>query len=253
RTLKNIRAVASFALCGFLLSFIFGILFSHSPVSSVMFRAILFAFVFACLALLISFVWTSILQVDAGVSVSASASSRQMPSRVDLVVQDEDLPQGENEQHFSVGENRHLLHESDYSKEGEDAKLGHGKDETGASSIASFTGESIENIDSLDGSEPSSNLVKETKDAAFVPVQLGQTSSDIKKEEIKKDESLDELPDLGAVINNASSNEDGANETEFSSTGVVKPRNKTQEQMNDKDTVLIAKAISTVLAKDKDE
>lgn len=244
--LKNIRAVVVFSVCGFLLSFIFGFLFSHSPLTRVFLIALLFALVFAFLALAISFVWNSMLQVDGASFVSSSAHSPKTGSKVDLVVSDEDLPEGQSSHAFSVGDNRQLLHEGDYSKSGESEKSV--KEEN------TFSGEQVLDIDSLDGSEASPLLVKETKDAAFVPIELGKSNEleNFQKDEIKKDETLDDLPDLGASIMRSSSDDDGAGETEFSSKGVVKPRNKAQEQMNDKDTVLIAKAISTVLAKDKE-
>ena len=93
-------------------------------------------------------------------------------------------------------------------------------------------------------------LTRKLQEEGIAITFTDEISSEIK--DLKKEDTLDDLPDLGMSANHSMANDDGQSESDFSSKGVAKPRNKAQEQMNDKDTVLIAKAISTVLAKDKE-
>ena len=275
--MKNIKIPAAFAICGFLLSFIAG-LFSHSHFGHIFLMALLFACIFAALGFIIQYLSGNVLSVEeSAVAESASSSDEaSQPAKkgtvVDIKVGDEDLPSEENSPQFFVGTNHQMLSKNDISASG--------KSEQPASkeSQSQTMDTKIQDIDTVpspdEGSEIPETNTAPADDDGFVPIPLQETagnitgkeagvpvkekkkSDDISSDETAesesvKDETIDDLPDLQDMkSDDEEADEELVEDSEFSRKGEKTHKNSKAE--NDvKDAALMAKAISTVLAKDK--
>jgi hypothetical protein len=257
--MKNIKGIIVFAACGFLLSFAAG-LFSHGGFGHIILMAVIFAVVFGGLAFLIQFLMEGILRVDAQPSPSApdgeSESSSKKGGLVDIVVKDEDLPSEENSPQFFVGANHQMLNKSDYSP---------------ADRTPEKNAEKIDTINEPAGipsaaakREPSEEHGSGSNDG-FVPVPLQKTAENISGRgavqgeppqtatvysnddlEHLEDDSLDELPEL-QDLKTTESDENVIQDSDFSKAG---NKNESKSGSTVQDAQLMAKAISTVLAKD---
>jgi hypothetical protein len=254
--MKNIKFITVFAACGFLLSFAAG-LFSHSGVGHIILMAVIFAAVFGGLAFLIQFLMEGILRIDAQTSPAAPDVEPELSTKkgglVDIVVKDEDLPSEENSPQFFVGSNHQMLTKSDYSPADREPE------------------KPAEKIDMIN--EPDiiplaagKKEFKEGNDDGFVPVPLQKTAENISGREDwtgeqqlgpaysnndldhLEDDSLDELPEL-QDLKTSESDENVIKDSDFSKAG-----NKKEAKGDSavQDAQLMAKAISTVLSKDKD-
>ena len=117
--LKNIKFAAGFSIFGFVLSFIFG-LFSRPFVFFHTFLiALIFAVVFACLGMGLQILFDKVLdfqsQEDGFAPQGAASVSSGAPvgQNVNIVIEDEDIPQTEGESDFFVGTNHQMLNDED--------------------------------------------------------------------------------------------------------------------------------------------
>ena len=272
--MKNIKIPAAFALCGFLLSFIAG-LFSHSHFGHILLMALLFACVFAVLGFIIQYLSGNILSIEESAS-SEGASQSIEPSQtakgtvVDIKVGDEDLPSEENSPQFFVGTNHQMLSKNDISASGKS------EPQTSKESQTQTMDTKIQDIDTVplpDGSPDTPEKERETdSDDGFVPLPLQETAGNLSgkeagtqvKQEKKnddissdetaetdsdKDETLDDLPDLQEMKSDDEDEEGIVEDSDFSRKGETNKNSKAENDV--KDAALMAKAISTVLAKDK--
>ena len=234
--MKKIHFIIGFALFGFLWSFIFG-LFSHGSFIRMLIIALVFAAVFACLGFLITFLFDGILKIDVG--QLPSEEKRTSGGVVDIVVQDEDLPKDEDAPQFYVGENHQMLSEEDYA------------------AVASH--ENIaENVDALREHDERAAPEEKNGDDGFVPTPLQESTATLSGKEVpksingvSKDETLDELPsfqDLQVLQAASFSHEQADADTDFSVSRAEKK--SSNAAFSEKDTALMVKAISTVLAKE---
>lgn len=266
--MKNLKVIIGFAVFGFCLSFISG-LFSGSNFGLILLHAFLFCLGFAVLGLGVSFVYEKYLNDgEATVSVpkneTSSAPAKGSEHHVNIVLESEELPPEENAQQFFVGSNHQMLNNSDVGE-------------------AEEFESSEENLDSMQESEAELQKKKivESNNSAnnngFVPVSLtenAQSFSSIEAqsaEEIKtskteqvssvagnknkgNSEDLDQLPDLediaAANTSNAvdTSTSEVVQDSDFAKNGAQ--GKDADEIVNGKDSALIAKAISTLIAKD---
>jgi len=259
--MKDIKFITIFAACGFLLSFAAG-LFSHSGFGHIILMAVIFAAVFGGLAFLIQFLMEGILRVDAQTSPVTPEGEPELSSKkgglVDIVVKDEELPSEENSPQFFVGSNHQMLNKSDYLP---------------ADRTPEKTAEKIDTINEPD-IVPPPVVKKESEDEyddgsndGFVPVPLQETAENISGREAGtaeqqqpgtvysnddlehlEDDSLDELPEL-QDLKTAESDDNVIKDSDFSKAGNKK---ESKSDSTVQDAQLMARAISTVLAKDKD-
>ena len=252
--------------------------------------------VFAGLGFGLQFVFEKVLEIDtveaSPVTVSDNnGSSYTAGQKVDIVIEDQELPEDESDSQFFVGTNHQMLNESDYGENAEKpvqseaynaVKTAKSFDENGMSSKAE---EKREN----QAGKVEENPVKvqiaseNSSSAGFVPINLGETpknltgteskspeivnsssqntdktvssgSSSFVSEESKADE-LDVLPDLEDIAFNANK---ASSETNVFEDGESSPSESAPSGQVDaskitegKDAEVMAKAISTLLAKEK--
>lgn len=283
--MKNIKFITCFSICGFLLSFFAG-LFSGSHFGIVLIHAVIFAAVFAGMGFAIQFVYGKFLAEDAEVSVASASSGikgghASSGNVVDITISDDDLPAEENSPQFFVGTNHQMLNKNDYKSSDMDGQvsgidnlnltpeseeyINHSVSKTGTDTVQNSAIDDVADLQSVDEKNmaPVSKSVgaqkKTQPDSGFIPVPLQETvkNASAKEPDVEalKDDSLDELPDLEDVEQDMSEVQAGGTESEFvdnsdfASAGQKK--NKVNDDKNMNDAALMAKAISTVLAKEK--
>lgn len=240
--MKGVKFGSVFAACGFLLSLLFG-LFSHTSILSVLIKALIFGLVFGGLGFGISFVFDTFLRDDSSGEFSAETSvvdnnpgvsQMTVPSKgqmVDITIQDEELPDSESDNHFVVGDNHQMLHDSDFKKTEKSAN------ET-ANSEGFVPLKKVETFKNLSGKE---SVPPESVSSIPVSGESKNTSFD---------GGIDTLPDMNNMVfeeEHSNYQESGDSDTGFSQTETVS-HSSNREQPEIKDASLIAKAISSVLA-----
>lgn len=251
--MRNIKLVSGFAVCGFLLSFVFG-LFSHSNFLSILVKALICCIIFGILGFGIDIVFSKFLLDETGSEISGEAgtnpknvSSSAEPAKgriVDLVVQDEELSPGESGNAFIVGANHQMLNENDIR--GKSVSGMNSNSNEGFVPLRKY--ETVENFSSTESENPNimhSQDVKETGQSEAV-----MNSGAIQNE----DNTLDVLPDMSYMSDEQSSEdqdnspEESGFETSFATTTSKKSSDVNTDDY--KDTALIAKAISSVLSQE---
>jgi len=238
---KQVRFIAGFALAGFLISFFFGF-FSRGGIGRMLLYAFIFSAVFAVVGFAVQFIGSTFLNIDASAGGEGEAPRGTTGNNVDIVVQDEELPTEEGSPEFYVGENHQMLNKDDYAggeKEGRSAGSG-----------------AVDTIHAVNGDVLSADRTEQSDDG-FVPVQLHENARTISGKEAGvdsddgfslKDDTLDDLPDLEDLAPSGEIVED----TAFSAASDKTKKSDKASKYSEKDTTLMAKAISTALAKDKE-
>lgn len=117
--MKNFKFPIVFSAIGFILSFVFG-LFSGSGFFKILLTALIFGVVFAALSFLIQFLNDKFLTVESNgdsENVTNSVNPDAAPGqKVNIIIQDEELEQSGNTNHFDVGNNHQMLNDSDITK-----------------------------------------------------------------------------------------------------------------------------------------
>ena len=270
--MKNLKFTIGFSVFGFLLS-IFSSL--HTVARSIgmrFFIALCFALCFAFLAVLIEFVMEKVSSTES-FQVKNEENSQASPSSqaVDIVIKDEELPSEEGASEFFVGKNHQMLTDEDlqeaksYSENLNEEQLG----------------VSVKKDSSSFSESTDSNLVKKdssTVDSGFVPLNFSENQTNISGvesktiEELKSDEkkakmsampdfniseNLDVLPDLEnipEIQTEKTESETGfSQDSEFSENKSANTVSSSsfKEKTDGQDAQLMAKAISTLLSKDK--
>lgn len=219
-------------------------------------------------------------------------ASPKTGSIVNLTIKDEDLPTEENSPQFFVGSNHQMLSKNDYVPDnghGRESAAQAQQVQTDTTGNTDFSRQTsgVDGIDTLKDKDLPSEPVAETEnDAAkkpagsgngFIPMPLQETArnmsgteagsagaqkpveedvpsadassaDDSSEEDTLEDESLDELPDL-EDMKTAGSDEDIVEDSDFSKAGSKEKKTDAPEV---KDAALMAKAISTILTKDKE-
>lgn len=239
--MKGLKFSCIFAGCGFLLSFLFG-LFSHTSILSVLLKALIFGIIFGVLGFCISFIFEKFLYEDSandfstdvsqGDSGSVPGSAGSKGQLVDITIQDEELEKSDSENHFMVGDNHQMLHESDIASK---VKVEENKD-----SQPGFV--PLKNFETLNGLSGKESV---TPDAV-----TSQPAGSEKAMANAMEEGIDTLPDMNSLVyeDNSSSDSDDdevANTGFDSATSIHSSSNEVPEI---KDAGLMAKAISSVLS-----
>ena len=240
--MKRLKFISGFALAGFLISFFFGF-FSHGGIGRILLFAFVFAAVFALVGFVVQLIGTTFLNIDASEGGGGAAAHGTTGGNVDIVVQDEELPTEDGAPEFYVGENHQMLNKEDYSS---------GEKEEHSAGVSDG---SIDTVYASDGGVP--NDRSEQSDDGFVPVQLYENSRTLSGKEAGsgseggfavKDDTLDDLPDLEDLTPPGEIVED----TVFSTDSDKSEKSDKASKYSEKDTTLMAKAISTALAKDNE-
>lgn len=229
---------------------------------------------------------------DSDSSLNAPVNKPSNGNSVDIVIQDEDLPSEEDGAQFFVGSNHQMLNSEDLEenqKKSDDAP----KTEKSESDEKKSTAVSEKDFSSADlnsnkntdaGISLNVDSVRkanaDSENSGFVPVSAkenaenfssveSKTVSEIKADEDvtqmdtvpdlkneNSEESLDELPDLeeiseGNVSLSTSNGQDDSERTYFSEN--KNSISSKKENTDGNDAELMAKAISTLLSKDKEE
>lgn len=229
---------------------------------------------------------------DSDSSLNAPVNKPSNGNSVDIVIQDEDLPSEEDGAQFFVGSNHQMLNSEDLEenqKKSGDAP----ETEKSESDEKKSTAVSEKDLPSADlntnkntvaGISLNADAVRkanvDSENSGFVPVTAkenaenfssveSKTVSEIKADEnvtqmnsvpdLKNEntaESLDVLPDLeeiseGNVSLSTSNEQDNSEQTDFS--GNKNSISSKKENADGNDAELMAKAISTLLSKDKEE
>ncbi len=248
--MKNIKFITICAASGFVLSLICGF-FSHSSFGRILLIALIFGIIFGGLALGISLIYERFLVLEAFAEngemategfTAADNSKKVLGQHVDLVIQEEELEQTGNHNHYDVGENHQMLNESDYNHNGEN--------ESGTTNQIQEKNEFVpirnfETVNNFSGNE--SMTSKESDERREIIAEQNE----------KKGSQLDVLPDMSDLkleADGSSSDSDtvvlsDADEEEFVHSAT---NYKTSDASNGeiKDASLMAKAISSILAEE---
>ena len=279
--MKNLKFIAGFSIFGFLLSIFSSLKNVSRSFGGRFFIALCFALGFGILAAAIMFVTQKFVLAENTADISDSGnSSGKNPHNsvsgsqpVDIVVQDEDLPSEDGGPQFYVGENHQMLNDEDL----QDMKKVSEPEETESSCSSELRQKKeAENI-----SETAAQIKKENSssvNAGFVPLNFAENPSNISSVESKSvndvksspesddssasdennSETLDVLPDLEALseaVPAAGSESSGFSEnsdfSENKNTVSASSGDSSKEKSSGQDAELMAKAISTLLSKDK--
>ena len=279
--MKNLKFIAGFSIFGFLLSIFSSLKNVSRSFGGRFFIALCFALGFGILAAAIMFVTQKFVLAENTADISDSGnSSGKNPHNsvsgsqpVDIVVQDEDLPSEDGGPQFYVGENHQMLNDEDL----QDMKKVSEPEETESSGSSELRQKKeAENI-----SETAAQIKKENSssvNAGFVPLNFAENPSNISSVESKSvndvksspesddssasdennSETLDVLPDLEALseaVPAAGSESSGFSEnsdfSENKNTVSASSGDSSKEKSSGQDAELMAKAISTLLSKDK--
>lgn len=274
--MKSVKVIAGFGIFGFLLSFLTGLI-AGRKFSHIIIDALIFLFVFAAIGALIYFFAAKIILSPAeGDSLSDSVSDQHQSSpssssqAVDILVEDEDLPEEENASQFFVGTNHQMLNDGDLSSSSAATDSGAEYNQVSPQNVV----EKKEVLDDVSkNNEVAFNSVSSSD--GFVPMPLAETRKNISGTEAKTlsevkqsenesgsydqgggSEELGVLPDLediagapsapGASLDQTS-DEDSSSSWENSNKSGSSDASEVTEG---KDAALMAKAISTLLAKE---
>jgi len=273
--MRSIKVLLFSAAFGFVLSFVFG-LFSHSAILIVLFKAFISALVFAALGFLVSFLSSKYLFSDSSeFEGDISNQNQEQPvlgSRVDYVIQEEELSSDTIENSYDVHDSKQMLNQTDILKN-EKSSINNGSSSNGESTPQNGSNGDLPNIkrsqkinpaenipdDEQSVSVSQNNVVIENSNAAsssFIPSvipEVAATSSSIQNNNSSNDE-LDTLPDMnGFAIENNNNTEEVENDdvdsgtSEFATT-VVSNSSNNSAAADVKDAAVMAKAISSILS-----
>ena len=250
--MKNIKFVAICAASGFILSLIFGF-FSKSGFGHIFLIALLFAVVFGALAFGISFVFDKFLSVEAVAMESSSDTSEasdgissgtpksQLGQHVDLIIQEEELEQSGNQNHYDVGENHQMLNDNDYAQNAAE------ENEPKVVPKNEFVPvRNKETVTNFSGSE------------SLTPAESDNRMEAIAAQEEKSGGDLDVLPDMSELNVASGGGQDGetivlsdadSDEREFVSSA-TNYKSSDIKETEIGDASLMAKAISSILAEE---
>lgn len=261
--MQNIKFMSVSAGIGFVLSLFCG-LFSHSSFGRVFLIAILFALIFAILSILIQLLFNKFLNVDAvgddvGYSISASISGGNKGSvnhKVDITINEADLPQTGNNNHYEVGDNRQMLNDDDIKKStAESSKIGNeifggagnlsGNIKVNSSLSKSMNeGRTLNNAGSTQDTAPKQDFSSAA--ASANAKRAAKTSSGF---------NSDSLPDIGDISfiqdDNPVNEEDPdivLNENSDFISSALKYKDDNSNSI--KDAALMAKAISSIISEE---
>ena len=202
--MKNFKLVIKFSVFGFVLSFLFGLFSKPFVFFHTFFLALIFALVFAGLGLGIQILMDKVLEInssdDGFASSAGSGPAPQMAARstgqnVNIVIEDQDIPQSEEESDFFVGTNHQMLNDSDINSDDDKSQSDNQEEEVKNSPRLAVEKaseplfkpqglvQSANNI--LTTEKDSSSSVKEqiasqnSSSSGFVPISLGETPGNI--------------------------------------------------------------------------
>lgn len=247
--MKNFKLTIGFAATGFLISLIFG-LFSSSGFIKVILFALLFGIIFAGLSVLIQFLYGKFLTIEgetdsgsvAGETNSVSGSSQSgvdSNHSVNIIIQDEELEQTGNSNHFDVGNNHQMLNESDMK-----APLAAPVEKEPENQYVPIRNrETVSNFSGVEAQTPDENTEKRASQADQV---------------MQEDDTLDVLPDMSELnIGGKPKSEDdygfGGNNSEDATDSISGITSDINKSRNDnpgeiQDAAIMAKAISSILS-----
>ena len=273
--MKNLKFIAGFSIFGFLLSIFSSLKNVSRSFGGRFFIALCFALGFGILAAAIMFVTQKFVLAENTADISDSGnSSGKNPNNsvpgsqpVDIVVQDEDLPSEDGGSQFYVGENHQMLNDEDLQdmKKVSEPEV---TEDSGSSELRQK--KEAENI-----SETAAQVKKENSSSVnegFVPLNFSENPSNISSVESKSvndvetvksspesddssssgennPEALDVLPDLEALSEAGFS--ENSDFSENKNTVSASSGGSSTEKSSGQDAELMAKAISTLLSKDK--
>lgn len=255
--MHNTKQIIVFAIVGFILSLVCGF-FSNSNFLHILLIAVGWALGFAVLGFLISFVFKKFLTVeDFGETVSPSNNvlkSTSVGNNVDIVIEDKELDRTDSSNRYSVGDNRQMLNDSDFSTNDSTTTSVQSSNESSdfipirnLETYKNFSGTEAVSSDSISKLENIENVsnVSDTKNTSNNDINSSSTND------------LDVLPDMGAFVieGSKSDNEEDVediygNSDSFSESSFTSSRTEQTDNENMQNTELIAKAISSVLSQE---
>lgn len=279
----NKKIIGFAAVCGFVLSFLTGMI-AKNPVLAILLRSLIFAAVFSVLSFSISFLFSKFLANDSkGVSLETDSSQNSPQSKqqksgdnVNIVITDDGLEDDESSPKFFVENNRPGLSGNDSKNFQTEEKKQDSSEEKSLTEEKS----SSETKNSVSGTKKES----ESQKAEFISAgleNLGKANSDLQNSSensiLKKDvpsnagdsenkinafadgssiENIDELPEIEDLSDDVKNNSSGdiINDSDFASSGgngfagaVFSGGTESVSQNAD----VMAQAVRTLLEKDK--
>ena len=273
----NKKIIGFVAVCGFVLSFLTGMI-AKNPVLAILLRSLIFAAVFSVLSFAISFLFSKFLADDSKCVPfepdSPQSKQQKTGDNVNIVITDEGLEDDESSPKFFVENNRPGLSGNDSKKFQQEEKKQDSLDEKSL----------VEEEPSSEIKNSASEVKKESQKAEFVSAgleNLGKANSapqnssenSILKKDIPSNagdsenkvnafadgssiENIDELPEIEDLADDVKNNSSGdiINDSDFASSGrngfggtVFSGGTESGSQNAD----VMAQAVRTLLEKDK--
>lgn len=234
--MKNYKLTIACAATGLVLSFVVG-LFSRISFGTIILRSFIFAIIFAVLAVALQFLFSTVFSsssvVDSSDSSESVSGKKMTGSIVDITLPDEELPQEMGASNFYVGTNHPMLNESDYSMQSVETDVfKSNQSNTENSSGLNSAGNSSE-ISEISSEEKSQSGVTESENNFSRSPITSVAQSD-------NQSYASALPNFSDINDGASSTGDISN---FS-------KKNNDAEFNSKDSVLMARTISTLLSKE---
>ena len=250
-------------------------MFSGSKFGIILFKALIFCVVFGAIGTGIDFLYTNFLDVSGAdtITETPAASDGAVGQTVDITIQDEDLPAAENAPGFFVGANRQMLNPEDSADSPSPAENAeHGIAPSDSISAVQASSSAEKTPDTASAKSSSSNDNAPAQD--FVPISLAENVPDVSETSEKsiasdkhsreaanesphaaETEELGVLPDLEDMENLVPDipmdNSSGGNDESGRDYAPVAQKRKSSASAGATDAETMAKAISTLLTKEK--
>lgn len=241
---KNIAIPAVF---GFAVSFLISLLATHK-FGFALLRGMIFAVVFAGLAIGITFLYEKFLS-ESNDEGSSSSETKKTGSVVDITINDESLPDDGQGPQFFVGNNKHNLEKED--------KISLKTEDNADSEISTEDSPHNKDADSGFKAVPLEKTFASKKQES-ASIESASEESDGKKSEESFDEGIDTLPDISNLVSDDKPDAEDNNlikDSDFAESGSKEGSHPAEFPNGSKvashDTETMAKAIRTLLKNDE--
>lgn len=238
--MKDLKFISLFGAAGFIFSFFIGLI-SKSFFWIVLLRALLFFAVFFALACLLNYLYRHFVLSGTENKEDEVKSASKPGSLVNIVISDEELPSEKNAPNFFIANSPNFLSTEEKKKEEEtaieeknDSKIRHEEKNKIEAEVTSKVPETLKN--------------KEEK--VFSPVSLVEKSEENRENQSSQNNEEAPLPELENIeISNYDSQSERMESYDVEEVNDSDDTQKVVEKSGGDDTVKMARAISTLLAK----
>lgn len=237
--MKDLKFISLFGAAGFIFSFFIGLI-SKSFFWIVLLRALLFFAVFFALGCLLSYLYNHFVLIGAGSNGEEVVNPSKPGSLVNIVISDEELPSEKNAPNFFIANSPNFLSAEDKNKEEKTAP------EANDEKILPLEKNEVKAKVAAETSEVLQNKEEKTPDT----VSFTEKSVENKENQTVQNDEEASLPELENIeISNYDSQSERIEPYIVEGSNEPEDTRSSAENSGKDDTVKMARAISTLLAK----